>query len=126
MKKKHLVCIICPNGCKAEALIEENPELKVIEVKGCTCDKGIDWVEQEIINPVRIIASSIRVEQGDFKLVSVRTDTPIPLGKIFDVMKVIKHKKVSAPIAIGDTLIESPSGLNCKVIATRNVYTTMI
>ena len=95
MLKKELVCIVCPNGCQVEALIEETPILKVIEVKGCTCDKGIEWVEQEIVNPMRTIASSILVEQGDFKLVSVRTDTSIPLEKIFDVMAVIQQKNGS-------------------------------
>ncbi|MCD4678666.1 MAG: DUF1667 domain-containing protein [Desulfobacula sp.] len=126
MLKKDLVCIVCPNGCQVEALVEETPELKVIEVKGCTCDKGVEWAEQEIINPMRTIASSIVVEQGDFKLVSVKTDTSIPLGKIFDVMDAIKKKKVTAPVTIGDKLIEDPAGVPCNIIATRNIYAAKI
>jgi CxxC motif-containing protein len=121
MKKRDLVCILCPNGCQVKALVQQTPDLKVLEVKGCTCDKGIEWVEQEIINPMRTIASSIVVEKGDFKLVSVRTDTQIPLGKIFDVMDAIKKKKVTAPVKIGDKLIEKPCGIPCNIIATRNV-----
>ncbi len=121
MKKKDLVCILCPNGCRVEALVQQTPDLKVVEVKGCTCDKGIEWVEQEIVNPVRTICSSIAIEKGDFKLVSVRTDTQIPLGKIFDIMDAIKNKKVTAPVKIGDKLIENPSGVPCNIIATRNV-----
>ncbi|WP_300462542.1 DUF1667 domain-containing protein [Desulfobacula sp.] len=121
MLKKELVCIVCPNGCQVEALIEETPALKVLEVSGCTCDKGIAWVEQEIVNPMRTIASSIVVEQGDFELVSVRTDTAIPLGKIFEVMDIIQHKRVKAPVTIGDRLIENPAGVPCHIIATRNV-----
>ncbi len=65
MTKKDLICILCPNGCRVKALVQQTPDLKVIEVKGCTCDKGIEWVEQEIINPMRTIASSIVVEKGD-------------------------------------------------------------
>jgi len=121
MLKKNLVCIVCPNGCQVEALVEETPVLKLVEVNGCTCEKGVDWVEQEIINPMRTIASSIIVEQGIFKLVSVRTDVSIPLGKIFDVMADIKKKRVQAPVSIGDKLIEHPAGVPCNIIATRNV-----
>lgn len=121
MLTKNLVCIVCPNGCQVEALVEETPALKVLEIKGCTCEKGIEWVEQEIINPLRTIASSMVVEQGSFKLVSVRTDVPIPLGKIFDIMAVIRQKRVKAPVTIGDKLIEHPAGVACNIIATRNV-----
>lgn len=121
MLRKNLVCIVCPNGCQVEALVEETPELKVLEVKGCTCEKGKDWVEQEIINPMRTIASSMGVDQGSFKLVSVRTDVAIPLGKIFDIMAVIKQHRVKAPVFIGDKLIEHPAGVPCNIIATRNV-----
>ncbi|SDT84935.1 DUF1667 domain-containing protein [Desulfobacula phenolica] len=121
MLKKDLVCIVCPNGCQVEALIEEIPELKVLEVNGCTCDKGIEWAKQEIVNPMRTIASSVVVDQGDFELVSVRTDASIPLGKIFDVMEAIKHKTVKAPVKIGDKLIVDPAGVPCNIIATRNV-----
>jgi CxxC motif-containing protein len=73
---------------------------------------------------MRTIASGIPVEDGDFKLVSVRTDAPIPLGKIFEVMAAIKEKRVTAPVAIGDILIPGPAGTDCNIIATRNVAFT--
>ena len=121
MLKKTLVCIVCPNGCDAEILMEEGQKAKILSIDGCTCDKGKEWVAQELTHPMRTIASGIPVENGDFKLVSVRTDAPIPLGKIFDVMAVIKQKKVKAPISIGDKLIKNPAGVACNIIATRNV-----
>lgn len=122
MLKKDLVCILCPNGCQLEVLVQESPEIKVLEIKGCACEKGFEWAQQEIINPVRSIASSIVVDKGDFPLVSVRTDVPIPLGKIFDVMDVIKQKRVTAPVKIGEKLIENPARVECNIVATKNVY----
>jgi CxxC motif-containing protein len=124
MKKKNLVCIVCPNGCDAEVLMEDGSEIKILSIDGCTCDKGKEWVEQELTHPMRTIASGIPVEQGDFKLVSVRTDAPIPLGKIFDVMTVIKRRRVKAPVNIGDILVPNPAGTACNIIATRNVKFT--
>ncbi|OGR24908.1 MAG: molybdopterin oxidoreductase [Desulfobacterales bacterium RIFOXYA12_FULL_46_15] len=119
--KKNLVCIVCPNGCDAEVMMEDGQEIKILSIDGCTCDKGKEWVVQELTSPMRTIASGIPVEHGDFKLVSVRTDAPIPLGKIFEVMTVIRHKKLKAPVAIGDILVPNPAGTACNIIATRNV-----
>jgi len=124
MLKKKLVCLVCPNGCDAEILMEEGEKLTILSIDGCTCDKGKKWVEQEVTSPMRTIASGIPVEHGDFKLVSVRTDAPIPLEKIFDVMTAIKTKRVKAPVRIGDKLIENPAGVACNIIATRNVEFT--
>lgn len=122
MMKKELICVICPNGCQLEAEIEEKDNtLKVLEVNGSLCDKGHPWAEQEITNPIRTIASSIIVDNGDMPLVSVRTDAPIPLGKIMDVMDEIKAQKLEAPVRIGDILISNPAGTECNIIATRHV-----
>jgi CxxC motif-containing protein len=119
--RKELICVICPNGCQLQADIQEGEQLVVTDVTGNLCDKGPEWARQEIVNPMRTIASNVLVEQGDFPLVSVRTDSPIPLKNIFDVMKEIKASRLKAPVKIGDIIIEKVAGLPCNIIATRNV-----
>ncbi|MGM0665664.1 MAG: DUF1667 domain-containing protein [Thermodesulfobacteriota bacterium] len=121
MKTRNLVCIVCPNGCPLEVdvLCGETP--KVTEVRGNLCDKGPQWAEQEVLNPVRSIAGNILVRGGVFPLVSVKTDTPVPLGKIFQVMDEINDLVVDAPVYTGDRLILEPAGTKCCIVATRNV-----
>jgi len=121
MIKRELICVICPNGCQLQAYIEEGEQITVEDVMGHLCEKGPEWARQEIVNPMRTIASSVRVDKGEFPLVSVRTDSPIPLRNIFDVMVEIKALRLKAPIKIGDILIEKVLGLPCNIIATRNV-----
>jgi CxxC motif-containing protein len=121
MNKRELVCIVCPNGCQLVVDIEEGLELAVKDISGHTCDKGPEWAEQEITNPMRSISSNVAVDGGDFTLVSVRTDSSIPLGKIFQVMDEIKSLRVKAPVQIGEKLIENPAGTSCNIIATRHV-----
>jgi CxxC motif-containing protein len=123
MKRKELICILCPNGCLIQAEIEEGKKIQVTEITGHLCDKGPDWAEQELINPMRTIASSIMVEGGDFPLVSVRTDTLIPLRSIPGIMKAIKSAKAIAPVQIGDVMVKNPAGTSCNIIATRIVRT---
>jgi CxxC motif-containing protein len=119
--RKEMICVICPNGCQLQAEIREGEALSVTEVTGNLCDKGPEWAKQEIVNPMRTIASSVLVEGGDFPMVSVRTDSPISLKNIFDVMKEIKMSQLKAPVRIGDIVIEKVAGLDCNIIATRNV-----
>lgn len=121
MKKRDLICVICPNGCQLEADIEEKPSTRVLEVRGNLCEKGIPWAEQEITNPMRTIASSILVDGGDMPLVSVRTDAPVPLKSIHPVMDAIKSLRAKPPVRIGDIMIHHPAGTDCNIIATRHV-----
>ena len=121
MTEKELICVICPNGCELRAVIEEGPQTVVKEITGELCEKGPVWAEQELLNPLRTIASSIIVDDGDYPLVSVRTDAAIPLKSISNVMKAIKSIKVRAPVRIGDVLIKDPAGTSCNIIATRHI-----
>jgi len=122
MTRKELVCIVCPNGCQLVVDIEGEGKGRLVkEVTGQLCEKGPPWAEQEVINPMRTISSNILVEKGDFPLVSVRTDAPIPKERIMDVMKAIKETRIKAPVQINDRLIERPAGADCNIIATRNV-----
>ncbi len=121
MKRKELTCIVCPNGCPLEVDFEEEPHIRIIRIKGHTCDKGPKWAEQEFVRPMRTIAGNIRVENGDFPLVSVRTDAPIPKNSILQVMAEIQSITFKAPVSIGDVLIKNPAGTDCNIIATRHV-----
>lgn len=123
MKRKELICIVCPNGCQLEVEMAVGEKRQVKEVTGHTCDKGPEWAEQEILNPMRTISSNVLVEGGDFPLVSVKTDSPIPLESIPHVMKAIKGARVKAPVLIGDQLLKRPAGTDCNIIATRHVHT---
>ena len=121
MKRKDLICIVCPNGCPLQAEMEDGSEIQINDMGGRLCKKGAAWARQELLNPVRTISSSIIVDDGDFPLVSVRTDCPIPLEGIFTVMEEIKSARVKAPVRIGDILIKNPARTACNIIATRNV-----
>jgi len=123
MSKKELTCIVCPNGCQLEAMLEnsDSGSLQITEITGHLCEKGPEWAEQELTHPVRTVISNILVESGDLPLVSVRTDAPVPRNMIFYVMKEIKAAKTKAPVAIGQILIKHPAGTGCNIIATKNI-----
>lgn len=111
---KEFTCIICPRGCRLT--IDDNQN-----VTGNFCIRGKQYAISEVTNPVRTITSSIRVNNRDDLLVSVKTSGSIPKGKIFEVMDEINKLSVSAPTHIGDVVKSDILGLGVDIIITKNI-----
>jgi len=113
---RELTCIICPKGCNIKVEIEEG---KVVNIEGNTCKRGYDYAMSEVTNPVRTITSTVKMENG--KMLSVKTDKPIPKDLIFKCMEEINKVTAKAPVKIGDVLIENILETGSNVIATKNI-----
>lgn len=118
--KGEFICVVCPNGCTIDAEFSAKPP-SLISAEGYACDRGLSWIRQEIENPMRTIASSVLVRNGNFLAASVRTRTPIPLEKVRDVMEEIRGHRIDAPVRIGEVLIPDVAGTGVDIIATRDV-----
>ena len=116
--KRTVTCLGCPNGCEIEASYEGST---VLSVTGNLCPKGKGYAVQELADPRRTIATSVRVEGGELPLVSVRLTKAIPKDRIFDVMREINRQTVKAPVHIGETVLKDVLGLGSDVIVTKNV-----
>ena len=88
---------------------------------GNTCPRGDAYAKKELTNPTRIVTSTVRVAGGRLAMVSVKTESDIPKGKIFDCVKALKDVEVTAPVKIGDVIVENVAGTGVNVIATKNV-----
>ena len=71
--------------------------------------------------PVRTVTSMVRLAGGDQKVVPVKTQAEIPKGKIDECMKEIRATVVSAPVRVGDVLIENVAKTGISVVATANI-----
>jgi len=119
---REFTCIVCPNGCRIDVsyeLAEEKPH--ILSVSGNLCRRGKEYVEQELISPMRTIATSVVVEGGILPLTSVRLTRPVPKDKIPDVMNELRKMTVTAPVKAKTVLIENILGLDSDVIITKNV-----
>ena len=117
MEKIELICIGCPMGCPLTVTIDAGQ----IDVKGNTCKIGDRYARKEVTSPTRVVTSSVAVEGGEIARVSVKTESDIPKSKIFDCMKEISAIKVTAPVKLGDMIIENCAETGVKVIATKSV-----
>ena len=118
MKTVNLICIGCPLGCPLTVEMEGN---EVKSVAGNTCPRGDAYAKKELTNPTRIVTSTVRVAGGKLAMVSVKTESDIPKGKIFDCVKALKEVEVIAPVKIGDVIVENVAGTGVNVVATKNV-----
>lgn len=120
---REFTCIICPNGCEITAELEkrEDGTCRICSIEGAACPRGNAYVEQELTDPRRNIATSILVEGGELPLASVRLTAPIPKDRIFDAMKEIRSCRVTAPVEAGTVVIKGILGYDSDVIVTKTV-----
>lgn len=113
--KRNMTCIICPRGCSLTAEITEAG----VTVTGHTCPKGEEYAINECTNPVRTVTATVRVANRENTMVSVKTETPVPKGKMMDVMAQLRKISVNAPVSIGDTVLSDVFG--SRIIITKGV-----
>ncbi len=147
---KEFTCIACPRGCDIEADIYETgarPDLSsscapgapnasaepcapigasgavssIRSLEGALCPKGRKFVEQELSDPRRNIATSVLVSGGAAALASVRLTGSIPKAMIFPVLHEVHNLTLAAPVRIGQVAIADILGLGVDLIVTSHV-----
>ena len=122
MDTRNLICISCPLGCPINVTLNESGE--IVSVEGNTCPRGEAYARKEVINPTRIVTSTVRVlgSVNGNVTVSCKTKTDVPKGKIYDVIKDIIGITVTAPVHIGDVIKHNIAGTDIDMVATKEVF----
>jgi CxxC motif-containing protein len=115
-----MVCISCPIGCRL-TLVKDDNEEKGYKVLGNHCARGIDYALEEMTAPKRMVPTTVVIKNAHLRRLPVRTEKPIPKELIFDCMKEVNKVIVTAPVKVGDVLIENVCGTDVNVIATRSM-----
>lgn len=115
---RELTCIACPMGCTLRVELAED---RVVQVEGHRCCRGEAFAREEITAPKRILATSVKVLNGTYPLVSVRTDRPIPKELIPKIMKLVREIAIPAPVELGQGIIPNLLGTGANLVATRRV-----
>lgn len=109
---KELICITCPKGCHLK--VDE----ETFAVTGNSCPRGAVYGENELRNPLRVVTSTVVLEGAAARRLPVKTDRPIPKGKMFDLMKLLDGVRATAPVRVGDVLLADVLGTGANVVAT--------
>jgi len=115
--EKNLVCIVCPIGCR----LNVTGTVDDLKVSGNTCKKGITYAHDEIVNPMRMICTTVKIKGGIHNVIPVKTDKPIPEKYKLEVVKMVNNIELTSPIKMGDIIISDLFGTGVNIVAERNM-----
>jgi len=98
---KQLTCIECPKGCKITVDMDGD---KINGITGFSCKKGEAYAREEIVDPKRILTSSVLTKGLGLKMIPVRTNKPIPKSELMEAMEEIKKIRLAKPVNAGDVI----------------------
>lgn len=116
MSEKRLTCIRCPRGCQITAQVSDGA---VTAVSGNACPRGAAYAKDELVHPMRCVTTTVRVSGGTDAVVSVRTAADVPKTLVRDVVAAVSRVTLTAPVHVGDVVIEDVCGTGVSIVATR-------
>ncbi len=115
--QQHITCILCPMGCGLDVTLENG---NVTGVTGNGCNRGKQYANEECTAPTRMLTALVRIA-GREEILSVKTARPIPKAKVPDCAAILRGLRLSAPVAIGDTVLNDILNTGVDIIATKSV-----
>jgi CxxC motif-containing protein len=117
-EKKHFVCVVCPVGCEIDAVHDGS---RIISMEGNKCEKSEEFVTQELIEPMRILTTTVRIQGSRWSVTPVRTDKAVPKRLFPRIMRQLRHIKLQAPVNMLDVVVRDVLHTGADVIATRTM-----
>lgn len=114
------LCIGCPLGCRLE--VDEDPATHtVVEVRGYSCRLGKDYAVQEHTAPLRLVTTTVAVDNGLWPRLPVRSRTAVPKDKVKAICKQLRGVHVSAPVASGAIIWTDAQEHGIEIVASRDM-----
>ena len=118
---KHFTCVICPLGCEIDVELQGG---NVVSMEGNKCQKGKEFVLQELEEPMRILTTTVPIKGAKWAMLLVRTDKAIPKRLLFKVIEQLADIELQAPIKMYDVILKNTAGTGANIVATRNMKRT--
>ena len=118
VEKKHFTCVICPLGCEIDVELQNG---KVVSMEGNKCQKGEEFVSQELEEAMRILTTTVSIKGAKWAMLPVRTDKPIPKRLLSKVIEQLADIELHAPVKMYHVIVKDVAGTDASVIATRNM-----
>lgn len=115
---KEFICIRCPKGCIINVELDGT---EIISMQGQTCNRGKEYVSEEITLPKRMVTSTVRIVDASYNVLPVVTDKPIEKKYVFELMGLLKDYECCAPVKEKDVLLEHVLGTDVNIIASRDM-----
>ena len=115
-KERLLTCIVCPRGCQMKITLTDDGKVEAVE--GNFCKRGVVYANDECTNPRRTVTSTVACKSGG--VAAVKTESTVPKGLVFEVMKAINATVAPDDVTVGDVVIENVCDTGVNVVVTSN------
>ncbi len=116
--KKIFNCIVCPMSCHLEVEKDDNG---IISVHGNSCPRGEAFGKQELIKPMRMLTTTVQIENAIYPLLPVITSKQVPKDMMRKIMKECKNIKLEAPIEMNSVIAINIANSGADLIASRTM-----
>lgn len=113
----NLTCIVCPMGCSLQV---ENIG-GTYKVSGNSCKRGEKYGIEEMINPKRMITSTVVIKNAYLSCLPIKTSESVPKEMIFDIIEEIAKKTVEAPIKVGEIIIKNILDTGVDIVSCKTI-----
>lgn len=115
---QEMICITCPMGCRLKITSEGSA---LLQVDGHGCKRGPKFAKEELSDPRRMVATTVRVRGAIHPLAPVYTEKPFPKPRIFDLLRQVRGLEIEAPVVMNQVVLENALGEGINLIASRDM-----
>jgi CxxC motif-containing protein len=108
---KQMTCIVCPVGCHLS--IDDD-----LKITGNRCPRGEKYGIDEMTHPKRMLTSTVRTIFSSHPRLSVKSNTALPKGLIFEAISVLDDIIIDKNVKIGDVIVSNIMNTGVDMIAT--------
>jgi CxxC motif-containing protein len=118
VEKKRFVCVVCPIGCEIDVVHDGG---RIVSMVGSKCEKSEEFVKQELIEPMRILTTTVRIQRARWAVIPVRSDRAVPKRLFPRIMKQLRRTRLQAPVNMLDVVERDVLKTGANIIATRTM-----
>lgn len=112
-----IICITCPKGCTLEVTHEGQTVTKIKP----GCKRGHEYARRELVDPRRMVATTVRIQGGIHPLLPVTTSAPFPKQRILELMAFLRQIELRAPIVMGQPILCNILDTGIDILASRDM-----
>ena len=115
-KTSTMICITCPKGCALQVTSKGSTLVKAVG----GCKRGFEYAERELVDPRRMVATTVSIEKALHPLLPVYTTSAFPKSRIPELLAELKQIRLTAPIRMGSIILKDALGSGVDVVASRS------
>lgn len=117
--EKAMCCTTCPSGCALTVTVSGD---KIQQVTGNKCKRGLIFAEKELVQPERMLTSTvIAIIDNREYCIPVKSQKPVPLTKMTDIMNEIRKIRLDKAVHMGDVIIPNTADSGIPIVSCKTV-----